>query len=187
VLICLINGFGDAVLALPAVRRLIRTVGPERVLLWAPDDLLLTVFAGVPCRHLPIGVDRFGPHFLIDPVGDERRAVEAIRKLGAVVWVSLNAYYPTWPIEERVRAAVRPLATWGFGDRPESLRAGLGVGVTRHRGARAGNACRAATDGRANGNARREPVSPSCRVWPARHRASCGHRAREGVERPPVA
>lgn len=100
------------------------------MLLWAPADLFLTVFTGVPCRYLPISVDRFGPHFLIDPVGDERRATEAIRQLGAVVWVSLNAYHPTWPIEERVRAAVQPLATWGFGDRPEVLRAGPGVGIT---------------------------------------------------------
>jgi hypothetical protein len=113
---------GDAFLALPVVRCLIKWFGSDKVVVWAPSDVLETVLADIPCARLPLHLSRYDSKLFVDEEGDARRAVEAFLNKTPLAWVSLNAYSPLWPIEVTARDKLRPQLVWGFGNSPEVFR-----------------------------------------------------------------
>lgn len=119
VIISLINGIGDSFLALPAIKYVIDLHCPEFVVVWAPQDVTTTVLRGLPCCFVPIHFDRFQEYPFYEEESDLAGAILALENRAPLFWVSLNAYYPLWPIEKRLRAALSPQYAWDFGERPE--------------------------------------------------------------------
>jgi hypothetical protein len=113
---------GDAFLALPAVRCLIEWFGSDKVVVWAPSDILETVYSDLSCARLSLNLSRYEGKLFVDEEEDSRRAVETLRVKAPLAWVSLNAYFPLWPIEESTRNNLGPIRMWGFGKAPEVFR-----------------------------------------------------------------
>jgi len=101
--VMLLNGFGDAFLALPALRALVRCF-PGRVCLACHGTQINTVFRGLDATFVPAAYDRG-----VWSIGDEI----PIGQIAAVV--SFNAYYPD-PVERGLSNAVRGSRRWGFCD-----------------------------------------------------------------------
>jgi hypothetical protein len=119
--ITIINGLGDSLLALPVLRRLIKMCGPHFVTVWAPIDVIETVFFGLNCNFLPIHLDRYRNDPFFKEVEDLENALNVLSKKSPLFWVGLNAYFPLWPIEQRAREALRPNKIWDFGTRAETF------------------------------------------------------------------
>lgn len=124
--VCIINGLGDAFLALPVIRRIIECVGGTHTTVWAPLDVLSTVFASIPCHRLPIRVDRYSTRLFLNEAADCEMAFEKLCAYRNTAWVGLNAYYPLWPVEDQLRSALRPIQVWDFGVNPENYRTTTG-------------------------------------------------------------
>ena len=124
VVVSFINGLGDAVLALPALRRLSNAVygDPGRLVLWGAHDVLEEVLDCVPAVHCPLRVDRYSDQFFVDPHSDLRSAIKYMEQIGQTIWVSLNAYFPFWDPDNELRGTIAPIREVGFGLQPESRR-----------------------------------------------------------------
>lgn len=134
VIVSIINGLGDAFLALPVIRCLIEWFGSDRVVVWAPFDALETVLSDATCVRLPLHLSRYSSSKLfVDEERDARRAVEALRFRMPLAWVSLNAYSPLWPVEVIAREKLRPQLVWGFGDAPQVFRSDSRGAITHMR------------------------------------------------------
>lgn len=120
VLVSIMNGIGDGLLALPVIRWLERAFGHQRVVIWATRTLLNTSLSGIECRGIWTIEDGTG---IAAP--NARREVERlIRSMGQghppTIWVSLNSYRPRTTVESIGMAALSPRYVYGFYDGSES-------------------------------------------------------------------
>ncbi|MBK8464890.1 MAG: hypothetical protein IPL32_03585 [Chloracidobacterium sp.] len=130
ILVCLINGLGDAFLALPVIRSLIQEFGGDNVIVWSPSDIFETVFSGLSCGKISLHFSREHAYPFLDETGDRERALKSLQGSQKTVWISLNAYSPLWPIEISVREVLQPLVAYGFGGRPEFFRNAMSASIT---------------------------------------------------------
>ena len=119
VIISLINGLGDSFLALPVIRYIIQLFGSDFVTIWAPIDAIETVFYGLSCNFIPIHFDRYEDKPFFKEKEDLTRAISILKRKSPLIWIGLNAYYPLWSIENRLRDSLHLKAIWDFGNRPQ--------------------------------------------------------------------
>ncbi len=81
IVVSLINGYGDAFLALPALRHLIRNYLSENLFLACYSEHINTVFNNLPINFLPV-----------DPKSGDVN-LQALNKIESLI--SFNAYYPS--------------------------------------------------------------------------------------------
>lgn len=116
VVICILNGFGDSVLAYPFIQHLLRMHGSEDTWLITQDYMIQTVFSSLDCRFLPVN---FRPQ-LSFPFVDERfdieKIVKSLSQVKPLKWISLNAYSPLWPFEEQLLIQLIPAEIASFKD-----------------------------------------------------------------------
>lgn len=114
VVIAMINGIGDGVLALPLIRYVMRMVGPTNITVWALPKYSRTCFSELGHILLPmITEDRDNASFKELEVSAVR---DRVRDDQVLCWVSLNAYHPLTINEAHVVAQLNPKYMWTFND-----------------------------------------------------------------------
>lgn len=114
VAICILNGFGDSVLAYPFIQRLLHMHGSEVTWLITQNYMVQTVFSSLDCRFLPVN---FRPQLsfpFVDERSDIKMIVKSLSKVKPLKWISLNAYSPLWPFEEQLLIQLAPAGIESF-------------------------------------------------------------------------
>jgi hypothetical protein len=130
VVICLLNGMGDAFLALPLIRFVIERFGRDRVNVWANAYHARTVYAEL--GDIVVATAECNRN-----LAAARKEVElaALRRRlpqdRVLSWVSLNPYAPRTEVEDRAIAALAPRSLWQF--RGAGLRVDAATGAVLHR------------------------------------------------------
>ena len=100
VVIALMNGIGDGVLAIPVIRYIVRMFGERNVILWAGSDYFDGVFLEFNSFMLPtIGAHRpiaTNTHAELDAI--KLRLKDNVRLL----WVNLTSVYPPTSTESHL-------------------------------------------------------------------------------------
>ena len=119
--VSLINGLGDTLLALPVFRRLAALVGndPSRLFLWVADDTLRIGLDALPATLCSVRIDRHADSIFRDSHADIWSALRNMADCRNIWWVSLNAYWPYWEPDLRLFEAVAPARVWSFSPSPE--------------------------------------------------------------------
>jgi hypothetical protein len=130
VVICLLNGMGDAFLALPLIRFVIERFGRDRVSVWASayhagtvyGELGDVVVATAECNRNLAAARKEAELAAL------RRRLPEDRVLS---WVSLNPYAPRTEVEDHAIAALATRSLWEF--RGAGLRIDAATGAVLHR------------------------------------------------------
>ena len=130
VVICLLNGMGDAFLALPVIRFVIECFSRHRVSVWANQYHGETVYAELGDVFIATAESNRN-------IAADRKEVElaALRRRlppgRALSWVSLNPYGPRTVVEDHAIAVLKPQSLWEF--RGAHLRVDAATGSVLHR------------------------------------------------------
>jgi len=112
IVITLINGMGDAFLALPVIRYLSEHVGEGRITVWGRRSFLNSVYAELGHTFLPLSESPTSP--AIDLEYELKRLRGQIPVGRVICWVSLNSY-ATPAVEEYAIARLSPMYYWHYG------------------------------------------------------------------------
>jgi hypothetical protein len=130
VVICLLNGMGDAFLALPLIRFVIERFGRDRVSVWANAYHARTVYAELGDVVVATAEDNRNV-----AAAHKEAELASLRhrlpKERALSWVSLNPYEPRTEVEDYAIAALATCSLWEF--RGAGLRIDAATGAVLHR------------------------------------------------------
>ena len=104
--VCIMNGVGDAFLALPAIRYLCCTMGQSSVFVLTTPQIKSTVYAELGRRVF--AVDQSDPSNGTDNISQINNLASALSRRSYVRWYSLNSHYPAPAQEELAIATIRP-------------------------------------------------------------------------------
>lgn len=111
VLIVIINGTGDAFLALPVIRYIAQHLGEEHITVWGRKCFLSTVYAELGRLFLPLSTSPTSPTMNLEyEIARLQRRIPANRD---IVWVSLNSYATEEP-EAYAIARLKPMYRWHY-------------------------------------------------------------------------
>ena len=112
VIIALMNGMGDAVLALPAIRHIVRLFGSQNVILWAGRMYCHTVFHEFSQFTTPtIGTHQPSAETKIQQLNAIRQRLRFNTRL---IWINFNYYYPPTEAEHYVLSHLKPQHYYHF-------------------------------------------------------------------------
>jgi hypothetical protein len=113
VVISLLNGMGDAVLALPLIRYVIDRFGRDRVSVWANQYHGKTVYAEL--GDVLVGTSECNLNIAAERKEEELAALRRCLPAGRVLsWVSLNSYEPRTVVEDYAIHHLKPQSLWQF-------------------------------------------------------------------------
>jgi hypothetical protein len=130
VVICLLNGMGDAFLALPLIRFIIQRFGRDRVSVWANAYHARTVYGEL--GDVVVATAECNRNLAAGRKEAEQAALRhRLPKDRVLSWVSLNPYAPRTEVEDHAIAALAPRSLWEF--RGAGLRVDAATGAVLHR------------------------------------------------------
>lgn len=115
VVIAIMNGIGDAHLALPVIRYIVALFGPENVTVWATRLLAESALIGLECdlaMTMENNTNNARPYLRQEYTAFFTSLFK--RQNEALLWVSLNSYFPRSDLENYAISQCRPYYFWGF-------------------------------------------------------------------------
>jgi len=118
VVIIFINGLGDALLALPALRTILAESHSKSksCLILAPEDVHSHVFLALSCYKINVQINRYDYDFIINTQQVLVQVDDFLKEYEHPMLISLNAYYPYWSIQQRLHETYKWMEVREFGN-----------------------------------------------------------------------